>query len=115
MGYREEYFKYDQGILIPGKRGRQYRCKRCGGYFPKSGIDVDHIISKRMGGTDDIYNLQALCIHCNRSKGKNTTNGEMIGAFASVAVHEGLGGVGNLAKSMVKRKVKDALGIKYKR
>ena len=115
MGYREEYFKYDKGILIPGKSGRQYRCKRCGDYFPKSGIDVDHIISKRKGGTDDIYNLQSLCIHCNRSKGKNTTGSEMLGAFARAVLHDGVSGAGNLAKGMASRKVKDAFGIKYKR
>ena len=62
MGYREDFFKNTTSFM--GK----YRCQHCGGWFPKSQIDVDHIIPKKYGGTDALINLQALCKHCNRSK-----------------------------------------------
>lgn len=117
MGYRETYFNNTPSIM--GK----YRCVRCGGLFPKSEIDVDHRISKRMGGTDDLYNLQAMCKHCNRSKRDKSSGTEV----AQTVIQAGLsgisqngvqGGVSNLAKigkSIATQKTKDALGIKYKR
>ena len=30
--------------------------------------DVDHIVPKRLGGTDKLTNLQSLCIHCHKQK-----------------------------------------------
>ncbi|HHZ96696.1 MAG TPA: HNH endonuclease [Flavobacteriales bacterium] len=33
-----------------------------------AGNNVDHIISKELGGTDDGTNLQVLCIVCHRNK-----------------------------------------------
>lgn len=48
-----------------------YKCVRCGRKFPKSQIDVDHIIPQSLGGSDDLGNLQCLCVHCNRSKGND--------------------------------------------
>lgn len=117
MGYRETFFRN-----TPSINGR-YQCVRCKGWFTKDQIDVDHIIAKRLGGTDELYNLQPMCKHCNRSKGKNTTGAEVaqsvIMAGLTGAVNGGLeGGLNNLAglgKSVATRKVKDALGIKYKR
>lgn len=117
MGYRETFFNNTPSIM--GK----YQCVRCGGWFPKSEIDVDHRISKRNGGTDDLWNLQAMCKHCNRSKGKNTTGAEVaqtvIAGTVSGLMNNGIeGGVVNLTrlgKSVVKRKAMDALGIKYRR
>jgi 5-methylcytosine-specific restriction endonuclease McrA len=66
MGYREKYFKENKGFM--GK----YRCVRCGKWFPKDQIDIDHIIPKSKGGSDALYNLQAMCRHCNRSKNNKT-------------------------------------------
>jgi len=34
-------------------------------YIPFS---VDHIIPKALGGSDGLYNLQTMCVHCNRMK-----------------------------------------------
>lgn len=117
MGYREEFFKN-----TPSIRGK-YKCVSCGKLYPKSQIDVDHRIAKRLGGTDDIWNLQAMCKHCNRSKQDNSSGMEvaqtLITAGVSGIANNGLeGGVSNLAKlgkSVATQKVKDALGIKYKR
>lgn len=117
MGYRETFFNNTPSMM------GNYQCVKCRGWFPKSQIDVDHRVPKRQGGTDDLWNLQAMCKHCNRSKGAKTT-GTDIAQTAILAGVSGLmnggieGGVVNLTrmgKSVAKRKVQDAFGIKYKR
>jgi 5-methylcytosine-specific restriction endonuclease McrA len=40
-------------------------CQRCG----QEGKHVDHIVPRRLGGTDELSNLQLLCVQCNLSKG----------------------------------------------
>ena len=60
--YREEYFKNHKG------NNGWHECKNCGKKIRKSQVDVDHIKPKNKGGTDAKSNLQALCVHCNRSK-----------------------------------------------
>ena len=117
MGYRENYFK-----CMPSRNG-YYQCVRCGGWFPKNQIDIDHKIAKRLGGTDDIWNLQAMCYHCNRSKGKNTSSGEVASTVFNAGVQGLMSGGANgavvnltrIAKGVAGQKVKDALGIKYRR
>ena len=42
-------------------------CQRCGETEGK--MHVDHIIPKRLNGTDHLHNLQLLCQNCNLSKG----------------------------------------------
>ena len=44
-------------------------CSGCGTHFEARHLEVDHIISRRKGGTDHIENLQLLCGSCNRIKG----------------------------------------------
>jgi diadenosine tetraphosphate (Ap4A) HIT family hydrolase len=44
------------------------RCALCGITKDDSPIDVDHIIPRSRGGSNDITNLQALCAKCNRTK-----------------------------------------------
>lgn len=117
MGYREDFFNANPSW------NNMYQCAKCGGWFHKSEIDVDHKISLRNGGTHDLWNLQAMCKHCNRSKGRNSSNTDIASSVISAGI-QGLatggieGGVVNLTrlgKSVAKRKVQDALGIKYKR
>ena len=112
MGYRETYFAHNPGVKLPFKRGTWYRCVSCGGWFSKSQITVDHKISKRKGGTDDLWNLQPMCRSCNSSKRERTSNFEMASTMVNATVH---GDLGHLAGSMAKQKAKDMLGIKYKR
>lgn len=107
MGYRDEFFKHNK----PAPNGK-YRCVICGNYFRKEDIDVDHRIPKRDGGTDDLWNLQATCKHCNRSKGDRQTKGENISTIIRATAN---GDLGKLTKSVAIRKVKDALGFKYRR
>lgn len=44
-------------------------CGHCRVHFEARHLEVDHIISRRKGGTDHIDNLQLLCGSCNRIKG----------------------------------------------
>lgn len=64
MSYRAKWFKHNKPTLT-GK----YRCSHCGKKYRKKDIDIDHIVPKSRGGTNDLSNLQALCRYCNRSKG----------------------------------------------
>ena len=43
----------------------KHRCMKCGGV---SDLTVDHIIPKALGGDNTNYNLQTLCLSCNRQK-----------------------------------------------
>lgn len=64
--YRDKWFKAN-----PSPTGK-YRCSCCGGWFSKKDIDIDHIIPQNKGGTDELWNLQPMCKHCNRSKSDDT-------------------------------------------
>ena len=44
-------------------------CAACHCPLTASEADVDHIVPKARGGSDDLRNLQVLCGPCNRSKG----------------------------------------------
>ena len=112
MGYRELYFQHHKGRKRLFRQGRYYQCVSCKKWFTKSEITVDHIIPKRKGGLDVISNLQAMCRSCNsrkrdRQSGIDTVKG-VVGMTAQ-------GELGHFLESAAKQKVKDALGIKYKR
>jgi len=112
MGYRELYFQHHKGKKLLFRKGTYYRCVACGKWFTKEQITVDHIIPKRKGGLDVISNLQAMCRSCNSSKrdrqsGLDTVKG-VIGMTAQ-------GELGHFLESAAKQKMKDAMGIKYKR
>jgi 5-methylcytosine-specific restriction endonuclease McrA len=49
------------------KRAR-YRCELCGVSAEHKALEVDHIIPRNKGGSDDESNLQALCYSCNATK-----------------------------------------------
>jgi ATP adenylyltransferase len=50
-------------------------CSLCGASIKDTPIDVDHIIPRNQGGSNDVSNLQALCYRCNRAKrDRDTTN-----------------------------------------
>ena len=44
-------------------------CAGCRDHFEARHLEVDHIISRKKGGTNHIDNLQLLCGNCNRVKG----------------------------------------------
>lgn len=104
--YRNTYFKNTKSMF--GK----YQCCRCGKWFNKEDIDVDHKIAKRLGGSDELYNLQAMCRHCNRSKGANSSGMDIASSVIGAVIS---GNTSDLVGNVAKQKLKDALGIKYKR
>ena len=44
------------------------RCEACGVSAEERALEVDHIVPRNKGGTDDPSNLQALCYRCNAQK-----------------------------------------------
>ena len=49
------------------------RCECCGAHEHQAALEVDHIIPKNHGGSDDISNFQALCFRCNAGKRDSDT------------------------------------------
>lgn len=112
MGYREDFFKHNPGVKRFLRTGRWYRCVSCKRMFRKRDITVDHRIPKRKGGTDDLWNLQPMCKHCNSSKRDHNSGFETAGTLMRAAAH---GKLGKAVLGIEKQKLKDAVGIKYKR
>ena len=61
--------------VVPGRvrfqtlKRAQFRCELCGVSADERALDVDHILPKSRGGSDEPENLQALCWLCNTNKG----------------------------------------------
>jgi diadenosine tetraphosphate (Ap4A) HIT family hydrolase/5-methylcytosine-specific restriction endonuclease McrA len=49
-------------------KAAKFRCELCGVSAEERALQVDHIVPRNHGGTDDISNLQALCYSCNAMK-----------------------------------------------
>jgi 5-methylcytosine-specific restriction endonuclease McrA len=47
------------------------RCEYCGAHEQQRALEVDHIVPRNQGGSDDLSNLQALCFRCNAGKRDN--------------------------------------------
>tara|TARA_R110002095_G_C4223404_1_gene237298 strand:+ start:113 stop:1099 length:987 start_codon:yes stop_codon:yes gene_type:complete len=62
LGYISGTIKYE--VL---KRAK-FRCELCGISADEKALEVDHIIPRNHGGSDDISNFQALCYSCNAMK-----------------------------------------------
>ncbi|WP_040642633.1 HNH endonuclease [Psychrobacter aquaticus] len=58
---REEVLRRDGYLCVS--------CSKSVRYVPAT--DVDHIINKANGGTDELKNLQSLCKKCHRTKTAN--------------------------------------------
>lgn len=50
------------------KKIHSYKCCSCGKQEPEIRLTRDHIIAVSTGGTDDIVNIQPLCVSCNSKK-----------------------------------------------
>lgn len=61
-GYIPGSLRYD---IIQRAKGR---CEACGISVKEAALEVDHIVPRNKGGTDDRTNLQALCYVCNAQK-----------------------------------------------
>jgi len=64
-GYISGSVKYEVLKLAKSK------CELCGVSNNDKALEVDHIIPRNSGGSDDISNLQALCYSCNAMKRDN--------------------------------------------
>jgi ATP adenylyltransferase len=62
VGYLSGTLRYE--VL---KRAR-FRCELCGVSAEVRALEVDHIVPRSRGGTDEPANLQALCYRCNSMK-----------------------------------------------
>ena len=47
-------------------------CPGCGGHYRVKDFHIDHVVSVKEGGGDEIANLQLLCGHCNSTKSTGT-------------------------------------------
>jgi 5-methylcytosine-specific restriction protein A len=70
-------------------------CIKQGRYIPAT--EVDHIIEKAKGGTDDLSNLQSLCTPCHRVKtsGKKVSGCDVNGMPLDPNHHWNVGGGGS--------------------
>lgn len=59
-------------------RRDNHACRYCGAKAPRVELEVDHVIPRHHGGTDDRWNLTAACVDCNRSKGAGVPNEQII-------------------------------------
>lgn len=61
--------KVDRSVRIKVFERDNYRCQICGrGAQDGVTLEVDHIIPRAKGGSNNINNLQVLCFDCNRGK-----------------------------------------------
>jgi diadenosine tetraphosphate (Ap4A) HIT family hydrolase len=61
-GYISGTLRYE---VLKAAKGR---CELCGISMKEKALEVDHIVPRNRGGTDDPSNLQALCYSCNAMK-----------------------------------------------
>lgn len=60
-------------IVISRANERCEYCRRHQEDSPLAPLQVEHVIPRKHGGSDDIDNLAAACIDCNLRKGPNLT------------------------------------------
>ena len=58
------------------------RCECCGAHEHQRALEVDHIVPRNHGGSDELSNLQALCFRCNAGK-RDTDTTDFRGLQAS--------------------------------
>jgi ATP adenylyltransferase len=63
------------------------RCECCGAHEHQRALEVDHIVPRNHGGSDDLSNLKALCFRCNAGK-RDTDTTDFRGLQASYARRE---------------------------
>lgn len=69
--------KYTIGEWNDLLKKHNYKCLFCGRGLPEVKVTVDHIIPISKGGTNDISNIQPLCMSCNRRKSDKVLSTEV--------------------------------------
>jgi len=64
MRYADSLYRLRFQIL----RRDNFTCQYCGQHAPDVRLEVDHIVARANGGTDDASNLVTACFACNRGK-----------------------------------------------
>lgn len=59
-------------------RRDDHACRYCGAKPPRVELEVDHVIPRHHGGSNEPWNLTAACRDCNRSKGAGIPNEHVI-------------------------------------
>ncbi len=68
-GHRKKSSGYISGTIRYRVLSRaKFRCELCGISAEQKALEVDHIVPRNNGGTDDESNLQSLCYSCNAMK-----------------------------------------------
>jgi hypothetical protein len=62
-----------RGLRYETLKRAGFRCELCGVSAEERALDVNHIIPRKHGGTDNPENLQSLCWLCNTNKGAGNT------------------------------------------
>lgn len=105
MGYREKWFAANKSAT------GWYKCTCCGKKFREKDIDIDHIVPQNRGGTDELWNLQPMCKHCNRSKQDNMSSTGIdlaVNVGKNLLQGNSIDNVGDLAVNMLKKNTKNA-------
>jgi len=127
MNYRYEFIKENPGKKRFGKDGMWYKCACCGKWCGRPGrenayipedekMEVDHIVPWSEGGTDEVWNLQAMCKPCNREKSANMSFQDNVKNFGNTIAHP----IDSLIKTPLRKaarqnKVLKGLGITARR
>jgi len=69
--YRKNYRTIPRQRRDSIKKHDNYQCQLCGNYFNESELEVDHIYPYTLGGSNEEYNLMAVCKECNINKSKS--------------------------------------------
>jgi hypothetical protein len=51
-----------------------FTCRFCGKRAPETELEVDHVVPRAKGGSDDTSNLVTACRDCNRGKGTQSVD-----------------------------------------
>ncbi|MCW5828813.1 MAG: HNH endonuclease [Deltaproteobacteria bacterium] len=63
------HVKFNRASIFARDRNR---CQYCGKNFPRSELNLDHVVPRSQGGRTTWENIVCSCIQCNRVKGGNT-------------------------------------------
>lgn len=62
----------------------KYKCVLCGATAKTTVLEIDHIVARVNGGTNDVKNLRVLCYECNAGKRDFEKETNIAGGFVGV-------------------------------